>query len=117
MGPIRLRAYGSYAIQVVNPRNLLEQLVSTDGLFQTDEISDHIRNMIVSAFSSWIGHDQTPMFDLVANYQSMGEQVRQAMQTDLQSCGTDTIISIAAANAVSRLVHHTGWAKLWAIHN
>ena len=47
---MRLRAYGSYSIRVADARLLLEELVSTDGLYQTDEISDHIRNMIVSAF-------------------------------------------------------------------
>jgi membrane protease subunit (stomatin/prohibitin family) len=48
---VRLRAYGSYAIRVADARRLLEELVSTDGLYQTDEISDHIRNMIVSSLT------------------------------------------------------------------
>ncbi len=89
LGPVRLRAYGSYAIRVADPRRLLEELVSTDGLFQTDEISDHIRNMIVSSFASWVGRDQTPVFDLAANYQAMGEQVRQALQTDIDPFGLE----------------------------
>ena len=89
LGPVRLRAYGSYSLRVTNPQSLLEQLISTDGLFQTDEISDHFRNMIISAFASWVGRDQTPLFDLAANYQAMGDQVRQAMQPDMQQFGLD----------------------------
>ncbi|MEO1352303.1 MAG: SPFH domain-containing protein [Cyanobacteria bacterium J06635_15] len=89
LGPVRLRAYGSYSLRVVNPRTLLEQLISTDGLFQTDEICDHFRNMIVTAFASWVGRDQTPLFDLAANYQAMGEQVRQAMQPEMQQFGLE----------------------------
>lgn len=89
LGPVRLRAYGSYAIRVADARRLLEELVSTDGLYQTDEISDHIRNMILSSFASWVGRDQTPVFDLAANYQSMGEQVRQAMQVEMQPFGLE----------------------------
>jgi membrane protease subunit (stomatin/prohibitin family) len=89
LGPVRLRAYGSYAIRVANARLLLEELVSTDGLYQTDEISDHIRNMILSSFASWVGRDQTPVFDLAANFQTMGEQVRQVMQTEMEPFGLE----------------------------
>ncbi|NET37331.1 MAG: SPFH domain-containing protein [Cyanothece sp. SIO1E1] len=89
LGPVRLRAYGSYTLRVANPRNLLEQLVSTDGLFQTDEISDHIRNLIVSAFSSWVSRDQTPLFDLASNYQVVGEHVRVAIQPNMQELGLE----------------------------
>ncbi|MEM8614429.1 MAG: SPFH domain-containing protein [Cyanobacteria bacterium P01_H01_bin.105] len=87
LGPVRLRAYGTYTMRVNNARTLLEQLISTDGLFQTDEISDHLRNMIVSAFASSIGQDQTPLFDLAANYQAMGEQIREAMEPNMEQFG------------------------------
>ena len=89
LGPVRVRAYGSYTLRVANPRDLLEQLVSTDGLFQTDEISDHLRNMIISSFSSWVSRDQTPVFDLAANYPQMGDQLREAMQPDMQTLGLE----------------------------
>ena len=89
LGPVRLRAYGTYTMRVADARTLLEQLISTDGLFQTDEISDHLRNMIVSAFASWIGQDQTPLFDLAANYQAMGEQVRDDMQPNMGQFGLE----------------------------
>ncbi|MEM7796978.1 MAG: SPFH domain-containing protein [Cyanobacteria bacterium P01_C01_bin.118] len=89
LGPVRLRAYGTYTMRVNDARTLLEQLISTDGLFQTDEISDHLRNMIVSAFASWVGQDQTPLFDLAANYQTMGEQVRDAMQSQMEEFGLE----------------------------
>ncbi len=89
LGPVRLRAYGTYTMRVSDARTLLEQLISTDGLFQTDEISDHLRNMIVSVFASWVGQDQTPLFDLAANYQAMGEQVRDAMGPNMEQFGLE----------------------------
>ena len=89
LGPVRLRAYGTYTLRVADARTLLEQLISTDGLFQTDEVSDHLRNMIISAFASWVGRDQTPLFDLAANYNTMGEQVRGAMQPDMEQFGLE----------------------------
>lgn len=49
-GIVRIRAYGTYSIRVQDPERFLREVVSTDGLFQTDEISDQIRNMLLSSF-------------------------------------------------------------------
>ncbi len=87
LGPVRLRAFGSYNIKVNDPAELLKQLVSTDGLFQVDEVSDHLRNMIVSAFATWIGRGQISLFDLAAHYRELGDNVRIAMQEEMQSFG------------------------------
>jgi membrane protease subunit (stomatin/prohibitin family) len=89
LGPVRLRAFGNYSFRVNDPAKLLQELVSTDGLFQTDEISDHLRNMIVTSFASWIGDDQTPLFDLASHYRSLGEQVRQGIQPDFANVGIE----------------------------
>jgi membrane protease subunit (stomatin/prohibitin family) len=64
LGPVRLRAYGTYNVKVADPAELLQQLVSTDGLFQVDEVSDHLRNMIVSAFATWVGRGKSPCLTL-----------------------------------------------------
>ena len=87
LGPIRLRAYGTYNIRVRDPGELLRNLVSTDGLFQVDEISDQIRNTIITAFASWVGRDDTPLLDLAARYGEMGDLVRDAIQPDIQRFG------------------------------
>lgn len=89
LGPIRLRAYGTYNIRVRDPGELLKNLVSTDGLFQVDEISDQIRNTIITAFATWVGRDDTPLLDLAARYGEMGDQVRAAIAPDVQHFGFD----------------------------
>ena len=87
LGPVRLRAYGSYNIKVSDPAELLQQLVSTDGLFQVDEVSDHLRNMIVSAFATWMGRGEISLFDLAAHYRQLGDNVRNGIQQEMQSFG------------------------------
>ncbi len=88
-GPVRLRSFGSYAIRVIDARKMLEELVSTDGLFQTDEITHQLRNMIVSAFATWLGQARIPVLDLAAQYGQLGEQVRQAIQPNIQQFGLE----------------------------
>ncbi|NET02633.1 MAG: SPFH domain-containing protein [Sphaerospermopsis sp. SIO1G1] len=89
LGPVRLRAYGNYSIRVTEPQKLLQELVSTDGLFQVDEISDHLRNIIITSFASWVGSSQTPLLDFTAQYREIGNQVRDAIQPKIQSYGIE----------------------------
>ena len=42
-GAVRIRAYGNYSIRINEPGIFLKTLVSTDGLFQVDEVQDHLR--------------------------------------------------------------------------
>lgn len=89
LGPVRLRAFGTYNIKVSDPRQLLEQLISTDGLFQVDEVSDQIRNMIVSGFANTAGASQIPLLDLASRYRELGNELRAAMQPEIATYGLE----------------------------
>jgi membrane protease subunit (stomatin/prohibitin family) len=89
LGPIRLKAYGNYTFKVEDGAKLLEEIVSTDGLFQVDEITDHLRNVIITSFASWVGGSKIPLLDFAANYRSMGNDIRQAMQGDMLELGIE----------------------------
>ena len=43
--PVRLRAFGTYAMRVANAAELLREIVGTDGHFTTGEITEQLRNM------------------------------------------------------------------------
>ena len=42
-GPIRIRAFGTYALKAVGARALLQELVGTDSAVETDEITELLR--------------------------------------------------------------------------
>lgn len=88
-GMVRLRAYGSYSIRVQDPVQLLQEAISTDGLFQVEEISDQIRNMLVTAFATWIGQSNTSFADFAANYGRFGDGIRESIQGDIQRFGLE----------------------------
>jgi membrane protease subunit (stomatin/prohibitin family) len=71
-GPIRLRAFGTYSIRVKEPDIFLREIVGTDGHFTTGEITDQLRNLIVSRFASIIGAANIPALDLAGNYDQLG---------------------------------------------
>jgi len=75
-GPIRVRAFGTYTLKATHPTTLLKELVGTDGMFESDEISELVRSMIVSAFAEVLGQANIAALDLASKYGEIAEQVR-----------------------------------------
>ncbi|MFP4381841.1 MAG: SPFH domain-containing protein [Candidatus Sumerlaeia bacterium] len=88
-GPIRLRAFGTYAIRVSDPANFIREIVGTDGHFTTSEITDQLRNLIVSRFTDILGESKIPALDLAANYDELGEFIRKRIDEDFTKYGLD----------------------------
>ena len=74
-GPVRLRAFGTYAVRVSEPAKFIAQIVGTNGVFTTDGISDQVRNFMVSRFTEALGEGRIPALDLAANYSELGQAV------------------------------------------
>lgn len=89
LGPVRMRAYGTYNVRVAQPEAFLQELVSTDGLFQVEEVSGQIRNMILTAFTTGFATAHIPLFDFAARYAELGEAIRMAMRPEIQRFGLD----------------------------
>jgi membrane protease subunit (stomatin/prohibitin family) len=75
-GPLRIRAFGTYALRAVDPKILLKELVGTDSHFQAEEVGELMRSIIVEAFTSMIGQAKIAALDLAANYRDLSEQLR-----------------------------------------
>ena len=72
---VRLRAFGTYEIQISDPEAFLREIVGTDGHFTIDEVDAQLSNIIVSKLATVLGNDQTPILDLAANYTLFGEHI------------------------------------------
>ncbi|MQQ07731.1 DUF4339 domain-containing protein [Epibacterium sp. SM1979] len=74
-GPVRLRAFGTYSVRVVDPARFLTEIVGTDGEFTMDEISFQVRNIIVQEFSRVVAGSGIPVLDMAANTGDLGKLV------------------------------------------
>lgn len=90
-GPIRLRAYGTYVIQMKDPGVFVRQVAGTDGLFKTDEITEQLRNLIVSRFTDILGESKIAALDLAANYDELGKFLRDRIQPEFDGYGLDLV--------------------------
>lgn len=88
-GPIRLRAFGSYAIRVKDAPTFLREIVGTDGRFTTDEITNQLRNMVVSRFTNILGQAKIPALDLAGNYDQLGQFLLQRIAPEFEAVGLE----------------------------
>jgi membrane protease subunit (stomatin/prohibitin family) len=89
LGPVRIRAFGSYALRVSHPRILLQELISTDSSFETGEVEEQLRAFMVQKFVTWIGGCGIPVFDFAAHYTEIGDKMREALKGDFADYGLE----------------------------
>ena len=88
-GPVRLRAFGTYEIRVSDPVEFLREVVGTDGRFSVDEVSNQLRNLIVSRVAVGVGKAKIPALDLAANYMELGDFLTSLVGPDFAAYGLD----------------------------
>lgn len=72
-GPIRLRAFGTYALRVTDAGLFIKEIAGTQAHFTTDEVTEQLRNLIVTRFSDAVAESKIPILDLAANYDELSK--------------------------------------------
>ncbi len=80
LGPIRIRAFGTYSMRTLDARKLLVELVGTDSVFEADEISEWLRSIINTAFADVIADAGVGVLDLASHYADLSETLRREVQ-------------------------------------
>ena len=86
-GGLRLRAFGTYAIRITDGARFLKEVAGTDHYFTTDEITDQLRNLIVSRFAEIVAEAGIPILDLAANYDDLGEFLQNRINPEFNEYG------------------------------
>jgi membrane protease subunit (stomatin/prohibitin family) len=86
-GPVRVRAFGSYAFRVGDPAKFLRELVATDPSFETYEIANQLRNVIVSRIVDAMASAKIPVLDLAGNYEKLSVVAKEKIAPEMQSMG------------------------------
>jgi membrane protease subunit (stomatin/prohibitin family) len=86
-GMVRLRAFGTYALQVSDAAVLLRQLVGTDPAFRTDEVGEFFRQNIVSHLGPAIAASKIAVLDLAANQHALSATLATELSRSLAEFG------------------------------
>ncbi len=88
-GVVRLRAFGTYAFKITDVKTLLTEIVGTDGHFTVEEISDQLRNLMVSGFAHIAAESGISILDLAANYDQLGDLLKEKINPDFTGFGLE----------------------------
>lgn len=87
LGLVRLRAFGTYSMQVADPQLFVNKIVGVQGMYDTMQITNFLRSIIVSKLIDLLGETQTSLFDLPRLYEEIGAGVRAKAQDDFANTG------------------------------
>ncbi|MBE5749816.1 MAG: zinc-ribbon domain-containing protein [Clostridiales bacterium] len=86
-GMIRVKGYGSYAFKVDDAGVFLKELFGTNSSFVTEDITDWLKTMLVSALTDAIGESRISALDLAGNTIEFNQIVKANIQNKFKEIG------------------------------
>lgn len=87
LGMVRLRANGVYSFEIEDPALFVNKIVGTQGIYETPQIENMLRGIIISKFSDLLGEIKIPFLDLPAKYDEIGAGTRAKVADDFKLLG------------------------------
>jgi membrane protease subunit (stomatin/prohibitin family) len=87
LGLIRLRAFGVFNLQVVQPVLFINRLVGTQGVYTTAEIEEYLNRVIVSRYNDYMGETIDSILNLPSKYDELSEGLAKRLHEDFSHFG------------------------------
>lgn len=87
LGLIRLRAFGVFNIQIVQPVLFINTLVGTMGKYSTEEIEEYLKQVIVSRFNDHLGENLDSLLNMPGKYDDLSTGLQKRLQDDFAYFG------------------------------
>jgi membrane protease subunit (stomatin/prohibitin family) len=87
LGLIRLRAFGVFNFQVVQPVLFINTMVGTQGIFSTGGVDDYLNRVIVSRFNDYLGETIDSILNLPSKYDELSKGLSRRLQEDFKHFG------------------------------
>ena len=109
LGLARLRAFGAYSMAVTDPQLFVTKIVGTMGLFQTSQIQNYLRTIIISKLTDALGESKKGLFDLPAMFNEISAAVRAKVTDDFALLG----IGIHSSSSATARVMASPCCRNW----
>lgn len=86
-GAVRLRAFGTYAIKVTDAGRFIREIAGTQSHFTTDEVTEQLRNLIMTRFTDAVAESKIPVLDLAANYDELSAFISEKINPEFNEYG------------------------------
>jgi membrane protease subunit (stomatin/prohibitin family) len=88
---VRLRAFGKYALRVVNAQLFVNSVVGTMGVYSTERLEDWFRDVIVARLTDVLGENLTSVFDLPRLYDELAMGLKARVADDFTKYGIELV--------------------------
>lgn len=88
-GPIRLRAFGNYAVRIKDPVKVIRAIAGTDGQFTMEEITEQLKNIIITRFSDSLAESKIPAIDMAAQYNELSKLLQEKILPEFEEYGLE----------------------------
>ena len=86
-GAIRVRGFGSYAFKVDDAGVFMQELFGTNSSFETSDITEWLKTMVVSAITDVLGESKVSALDLAGNTLEFNQIVKATIQNKFNEIG------------------------------
>jgi membrane protease subunit (stomatin/prohibitin family) len=94
-GMVRLRAFGTFIIQVAEPRRLLSAVVGTRGRLLVQDVEEQLRSSIIARVADVIAErmreNKLSVLDLATEYDELSEMAYEALKADFANLGLQLV--------------------------
>ncbi|MDD6995714.1 MAG: SPFH domain-containing protein [Candidatus Borkfalkiaceae bacterium] len=88
-GAVRVRAYGTYSFRVKDAFVFMTELSGSHSTFKTEDITDHIRSILVMAISDAMGESGVSVVDMAANLMELSQTVKESLEKRFGEMGLE----------------------------
>jgi membrane protease subunit (stomatin/prohibitin family) len=88
---VRLRAFGTYSMRIVDPSVFLNRMVGTQGLYTSEQIGDYLRSIMTSRLVDVFGGVVKSVFDLPRSYDELASALKARVADDFGAAGLELV--------------------------
>ncbi|MBQ9081031.1 MAG: SPFH domain-containing protein [Clostridia bacterium] len=88
-GAVRVRGYGTYSFRVKDAYVFMTELSGTHSSYRTEDITNHIRSMLVMAISDAMGESGVSVIDMAANLMELSLKVKKSLEKRFDELGLE----------------------------
>jgi membrane protease subunit (stomatin/prohibitin family) len=88
---VRLRAFGKFAVRIVNSQVFVNAVVGSRGLYTTQGVEDYFRDAIVARLTDVLGENLTSIFDLAKLYDELAMALKARVSDDFTKYGIELV--------------------------
>lgn len=108
LGMVRLRAFGTYSMQVADPQLFVNMIVGQQGIYDTGQISEYLRGSIVQQLTALLGQNMKSVLDLGAQFNTLASAARATVAQDFINLGLELrgfqLVSITPPDEVQAFI-------------